>query len=346
MAAITHSAKLEPETRVRARHAGPEVADAMHVGLVSCSPQASMEEAARAMLEHGIHHLVVIDQNGEFGVLSEADLLANADRMSAGVTAGQLARRAVGTAAADMPLDDAVQELGAGRLELLIVVSSTAPPTPVGALTAADVADYLAQVSEPHQGIVSEVMRAGVVLCDPDATAREVARAMKDHGARLVVVLDVEGETMGVIDQRALLRAWSNPDGMTAQQLMSTEATTIGPDATVAEAASAMAGAGQVQALVEPSVPTEASGRWSYWKERGLPRGVVSVESVIQGILGGAALPPPISAYAADVKARPQLRLVIAAVIVLFVLAAVAVATVFVVSGGSCLPIQVAHARC
>jgi len=63
---------------------------------------------------------------------------------------------------------------------------------------------------------VREVMRHGVVLCDADVSTRDVARTMRDHRAGTVLAVDLNSEVIGVIDEAALLRGWSDPDQTTA----------------------------------------------------------------------------------------------------------------------------------
>lgn len=58
---------------------GPEesVTNAMTDKVVKIGPHASADDAARRMLDEFIHHLVVVDENGELvGILSSFDLLA------------------------------------------------------------------------------------------------------------------------------------------------------------------------------------------------------------------------------------------------------------------------------
>src|SRR3974390_1404348 len=52
------------------------VADVMTRHVISVSPDATVEEAARQMLERGISGLMVVDAKGELaGVVTEGDLL-------------------------------------------------------------------------------------------------------------------------------------------------------------------------------------------------------------------------------------------------------------------------------
>lgn len=124
---------------------------------------------------------------------------------------------------------------------------------------------------------VRDVMRHGVVLVDADASARDVARTMRDHDVRSVLAIDISSELLGLIDEGSLARAFEDPDGTTAISIADPDPLTVDPDQSVGEVARKMLAAGVTRALVAPPAPTEESGVWSEWKERGLPLGMISV---------------------------------------------------------------------
>jgi CBS domain-containing protein len=128
---------------------------------------------------------------------------------------------------------------------------------------------------------VRDVMRAGVVLCDADMTAREVARAMHDRGVRTVLAIDLSSELIGIIDERAVAGAWDDPDGKTAAQIMDPDPVVAAPDEPVAAVARRMLDAGATNVLVAHPRPSEESGIWSEWKERGMPLGTLSVGDIV-----------------------------------------------------------------
>ena len=138
---------------------------------------------------------------------------------------------------------------------------------------------------------VREVMRHGVVLCDADVSTRDVARTMRDHRAGTVLAVDLSSEVIGVIDEAALLRGWSDPDQTTAAEIANPDPLIVDPTDSVGEVARRMLDAGVSQALVAPPPPTEESGRWSEWKERGLPLGTIGVADILGRLdeLGAAA---------------------------------------------------------
>jgi CBS domain-containing protein len=128
---------------------------------------------------------------------------------------------------------------------------------------------------------VRDVMRHGVVLCDADVSVRDVARTMQDHGTDVVLAIDISSEVIGLIDESSLLRGWSEPDRVTAADIADPDPLIADPSDSVGEVAGRMLSAGVRRALVAPPPPTEESGRWSEWKERGLPLGTLGVTDIL-----------------------------------------------------------------
>lgn len=110
----------------------------------------------------------------------------------------------------------------------------------------------------PH--IVSDVMPQTVVAVGRDALFKEIARAMEHWKVSALPVLEGEGRVIGVVSEADLLpkeefhgRAMSlyeprqrlsdvaKAGAVTAEELMSTPAVTVHPDATLAQAARIMA---------------------------------------------------------------------------------------------------------
>jgi CBS domain-containing protein len=128
---------------------------------------------------------------------------------------------------------------------------------------------------------VRDLMRHGVVVCDADVSVRAVARTMQDHRTDVVLAIDISSEVIGLIDESSLLRGWSQPDRITAAEIANPDPLIADPDDPVGEVARRMLDAGVSRALVAPPPPTEESGRWSEWKERGLPLGTLGVADIL-----------------------------------------------------------------
>ena len=66
------------------------VRDAMTPGVISCAPETPLRSVARLMASHGVHSVVVFASEGEWGIVSDLDLVAASsviDRRTAGGTA-------------------------------------------------------------------------------------------------------------------------------------------------------------------------------------------------------------------------------------------------------------------
>jgi CBS domain-containing protein len=94
-----------------------------------------------------------------------------------------------------------------------------------------------------ERATVVDAIRMGVVRCPPDSSLREVARIMVTYRIHWVVVSEVEGNRAVAVVSDADLAAAANADidRLTAGQLVTTEAVTVEPDATMALAAQLMA---------------------------------------------------------------------------------------------------------
>jgi CBS domain-containing protein len=130
-----------------------EVAHAMHWGLVSCSPDTSLQDVAALMAEARVHCIVVIDGPTDaqplWGVVSDLDLVAAATvRPLAEQNAGGTAMRPAVTAFPHEPLDAATERMTRHGISHLVVVDLLRRH-PVGVLSTLDVARALA---EPASG--------------------------------------------------------------------------------------------------------------------------------------------------------------------------------------------------
>jgi CBS domain-containing protein len=169
---------------------------------------------------------------------------------------------------------------------------------------------------------VREVMRHGVVVCDADASARDVARTVRDHRVRSVMTIDISSELIGLVDEGALVHAWKDPDGTPAISLADNDVLTVDPDEPVGDVARKMLAAGVTRALVAPPAPPEESGLWSEWKERGLPLGVISVADILARLddLEAAVRSAPSRRASAGRRAAPWIA--VAVIVVVLALAA------------------------
>jgi CBS domain-containing protein len=125
------------------------VADAMHPGILSCEPDATLPEVAQIMATHHVHCVAVVGISHEqpecfvWGIISDVDLVQAGIEGGVEMTARALATQPVVVVEPAMSLRDAAREMLANGVSHA-VVTSPAAQRPVGVLSTLDVAGVLA----------------------------------------------------------------------------------------------------------------------------------------------------------------------------------------------------------
>ena len=126
------------------------VADAMHPGVLSCGPDASLTEVARMMATHHVHCVAVIGLTHEdrsesmvWGIVSDLDLIQAGVPTGAEQTAATLARQPFITVEPTMTLREARDLMIANNAPHVLVVDPR-DQRPVGVLSTLDIAGVLA----------------------------------------------------------------------------------------------------------------------------------------------------------------------------------------------------------
>ena len=146
-----------PETAIQTYHGSylmptlehATVADAMHPGILSCEPDATVTEVAQLMATHHVHCVAVVGISHEkpecfvWGIISDLDLLAAGIQGEREATARDLARQPVITVSPGVPLREAGQAMLTHHVSHLVVTDAEAG-RPVGILSTLDVAGVLA----------------------------------------------------------------------------------------------------------------------------------------------------------------------------------------------------------
>jgi CBS domain-containing protein len=126
------------------------VGDAMHPGIVSCDPDASLTEVARLMATHHVHCIAVVAAShgvdgGDlvWGLISDLDLIQASVRLSPEQSARALANEPVVSIRRTMPLRQAGEKmLEHGVSHMIVIDPETGRPT--GVLSTLDVIGVLA----------------------------------------------------------------------------------------------------------------------------------------------------------------------------------------------------------
>ncbi len=121
------------------------VADVMHQGVVTSLRNASVLDAAKQMLEYGIHAVVVVGDDGHaVGVVSQTDVvLARQGRtveQAAALSVGDIMTPSLVSCTSDRKLSEAITLMTRNRVHRLVVVEEQAGKLmPVGILSMTDV---------------------------------------------------------------------------------------------------------------------------------------------------------------------------------------------------------------
>lgn len=134
---------LQPMSQSSSRSAAlahVRVIDCMHHGILSCSADAPLSEAARIMARHRVHAVAVIngDLRRPIGVLSSQDIVAAAARGEDPI-AREVAIREPLAVSGDEPLVRATQLMVAHGVAHLVVLDARSG-YPIGVLSTLDVA--------------------------------------------------------------------------------------------------------------------------------------------------------------------------------------------------------------
>lgn len=130
----------------------PRVRDWMHLGVITCGPDTSVEEVAETMSARDVSALVVVDPVGyALGLISRTDLV-NATFVQPylkhwrGLAARHLMTSPVVSVRADSPVREAAQVLRERKIHRVVVtVVEGAWERPIGILSVTDLVGRLAE---------------------------------------------------------------------------------------------------------------------------------------------------------------------------------------------------------
>ena len=147
-----------PDTAVQSYHGSylmpslghATVADAMHPGILSCSPDAPRTDVARMMAANHVHCVAVMgvaqDQSGDslvWGIVSDLDLIRAGIRAGDPESARTLAQQPIMSVKPSMALREAGELMLTHQVSHLIVIDPE-KLLPIGILSSLDVVGVLA----------------------------------------------------------------------------------------------------------------------------------------------------------------------------------------------------------
>jgi len=194
------------------------VRDFMHPGILTCRSDATLGQVAVMLYQHHVHSLIVVDRDGRHvGVITDFDLMAgewlSADRDSLEVmrrmTAGDLMSTPVDTIEADAPASEAARRMREKVIRRLLVVEKDRP---VGVISVSDLVASMAKAIPAERETVADVMSDAYLVCRDRTPVAAAASAMTYTGWRSVLVVNADGNPLGVVSGLDLL-AYCDLDG-------------------------------------------------------------------------------------------------------------------------------------
>lgn len=118
------------------------VRDVMSRGVVTCTPETTVREAARRMVEHHLNALVVVDElSGELeGIVSRSDLAQVYEQDYDALIVESVMTHEVETIIPEIPVSAAVLIMSDRNVDRLVIMhSKPAPQRPVAVLSLSDI---------------------------------------------------------------------------------------------------------------------------------------------------------------------------------------------------------------
>ena len=187
------------------------VRDLMHIGLLTCNPDATLGQVAVLLTQHHVHALIVVDgEKQPLGIISDYDLLAgewlSGDTQGLAtmrkLTASDLMTSPIDTVEADLPLKAAAERLIEKDINRLLVMEKGSP---VGVISLSDFVSSIAGQEKPLRETVADVMSDAILVCRGKTPLISAARTMTQAGWRSVLVVDARGKPEGVVSGKDLL---------------------------------------------------------------------------------------------------------------------------------------------
>jgi len=187
------------------------VRDLMHPGILTCPPDLTLGQVAVLLNEHHVHGIFVSGADGRIlGVVTDYDLLAgewlSADRQSLGVmrkmTAGEIMSTPVDTVEVSTPASEAVKRMKDDVVRRLLV---TEKGKPVGVISVSDFITNLAAKAPLGRRMVADCMSDVYLCCREKTPITSAARAMTSTGWRSVLVVNAQGNPLGLFSGLDLL---------------------------------------------------------------------------------------------------------------------------------------------
>ncbi|MFW6323524.1 MAG: CBS domain-containing protein, partial [Desulfovibrionales bacterium] len=173
----------------------------MSSSLITATEDMYVYEAFHLMVKNNIRHLVIINQSRDaVGVVTQSDIIEHVgyDCFLEVKSVSEIMTRIVTTMPCTSSFQQALQVLAKRTISCVVVVEDEKP---VGILTERDIARRISNVGKGTEMPVSHYMSTPLLCILETATVFEAASKMISNQVRHLVVVNQEGQTVGLITQ-------------------------------------------------------------------------------------------------------------------------------------------------
>jgi CBS domain-containing protein len=175
------------------------------------SPRASLDDAARTMVDGGFRHLVVSDEGRTVGLLAMRDIVRCWVEARSTPRAVTPIREAMNTdfltLGVDTTIEEAARAMSARGAAAAVVEPSQGRSYP-GIFTEREVLLSLTHGGDPAHERLSDHLASAMTFSAPGWSLKQAAEAMTKGGFQHIVVVD-RFEIRGVISMRDVVRRWT-----------------------------------------------------------------------------------------------------------------------------------------
>lgn len=190
--------------------ARPEIFDEpiskfMAAPLISINGNATTQNAAGKLREHGIRHLIVVDDAGAMvGVVSQTDVVMRLgiDSYLSFRKVNSVGFREVVSLAHDMTVGEAIHRIHARGSDAALVTENGVP---VGIVTERDIVRLVARRKD--NGTIGEVATRSLITVSTGATLIEARNTLEARKFRHLVVAGEDGGILGILSMADILAA-------------------------------------------------------------------------------------------------------------------------------------------
>ena len=186
----------------------------MTKSLISIYPDASLWQACELLLENDISGLAVRggEENDLHGIITKWDLIKHFSQNTTDLRASEIMSGFVATVHKHHSLNHIVNLMGDEEVDRVVVLEYGGKP--VGMITNSNLT-FACAVSAPHSSrrihnlpiIAEDIMSMPLITIAEGGLATDAARMMVDERITGIVVLDDDGDVVGILNQDSMLQA-------------------------------------------------------------------------------------------------------------------------------------------